>query len=499
MRYNHLDELSITAGPSKRDRIVIVGGGPAGIHMAHLLKSNGQHSVTVLETENRLGGKSHTIQAGGFANEMGSSYLSFTYRRVMQLLVELGRDDLVPISVQSRHVAAADKTMPVYMWMFQQLLESGSSASNLIPTAAALMERYRAECDAVRGEPRYNIPQGAAATSRDLLAQTFSDFLHDRSLEPLEVAFFLYNTTNCYGNAQHIPAYYGTFWFGSQVVGKMSEAITATLNQQGHEAGSVESAGSALMSMVSQGFESIWNELAAKSVDDLRLGARVTEVVRLDPRGTNDAVTVHYTRNGERESVDCDFIIFAIPGKSAVGLLADPLPSERVIFEQQVESKLVTTLLEATNPFAGSGIVYWPDDLSHNPTNSVYGIREASALFSQSPHAGDRTAFVAAQYYENIEDYVAADCQRGLTNFLHANGFGDPAVIDRHAWDYFPRFTPAGIRDGAPWKLLEMQGGMRTWYIGSSACFESVEAVLKFNHFMIDKAAQINTTGELAG
>ena len=242
--------------------------------------------------------------------------------------------------------------------------------------------------------------------------------------------------------------------------------------------------------MVSQGFESIWNELAARSVDDLRLGARVTEVVRLDPRGTNDAVTVHYTRNGERKA----WIAVSSSLLSPVSRPLDCWPirwSERVIFEQQVESKLVTTLLEATNPFAGSGIVYWPDDLSHNPTNSVYGIREASALFSQSPHAGDRTAFVAAQYYENIEDYVAADCQRGLTNFLHANGFGDPAVIDRHAWDYFPRFTPAGIRDGAPWKLLEMQGGMRTWYIGSSACFESVEAVLE-NEPLHDRQSRAN-------
>lgn len=495
MHNNNLDALSIAAAPAKQDRVVIIGGGPAGIHMAHLLKSNGQRSVTVLEAESRLGGKSHTVEAGGFSNEMGACYLSLTYRRLMELLEELGRDDLVSISVQSRHVAVADKTIPVYLWMFQQLLESGISASNLISEAAALMERYRVACEEVRGGPQYNIPQGAAAASRELLAETFSGFLRNHSLDPLEVPFFLYNTTNCYGNAPHIPAYYGTYWFGAQVVGKMSEAVTATLDPHEREAGAAEPARNALMSMLSRGFESIWNELAAKSVDDVRLGATVTEVVRHDPHSANDAITVHYTRNGKRETVGCDFVIFAIPGKSAVGLLADPLPREREIFEQQIESKLVTTLVEATNPFAGSGIVYWTEDLAHKSTNGVYGIREASAMFGEPPRAGERSAFVAAQYYENSENYTATDCQSGLIDFLDANGFADPEIIDRHAWDYFPRFTAASIRDGAPWKLLEMQGEMRTWYIGSSACFESVEAVLEFNHFMVDKAAQVTAGG----
>jgi hypothetical protein len=52
--------------------------------------------------------------------------------------------------------------------------------------------------------------------------------------------------------------------------------------------------------------------------------------------------------------------------------------------------------------------------------------------------------------------------------------------------DYFWHFPQDAINDGVPWKLLEMQGEQRTIWAGSSACFESVLDVVKYNDLLFE-------------
>jgi hypothetical protein len=52
--------------------------------------------------------------------------------------------------------------------------------------------------------------------------------------------------------------------------------------------------------------------------------------------------------------------------------------------------------------------------------------------------------------------------------------------------DYFWHFPQDAINDGVPWKLLEMQGDHRTIWAGSSACFESVLDVVKYNDLLFE-------------
>lgn len=63
--------LSSKQGPKcKGSKIGIVGAGPAGLHMAYLLKKNGFTNVEVLEQANRHGGKSHQniVDGAGYTN-----------------------------------------------------------------------------------------------------------------------------------------------------------------------------------------------------------------------------------------------------------------------------------------------------------------------------------------------------------------------------------------------------------------------------------------------
>ena len=67
-------------GPrSYNDRIVVVGAGSAGIHMALLLKQKGFNYVEILESSGRIGGKSYTIMHRDVPHEMGTCFLSRDY------------------------------------------------------------------------------------------------------------------------------------------------------------------------------------------------------------------------------------------------------------------------------------------------------------------------------------------------------------------------------------------------------------------------------------
>ena len=81
-------DFSIPGPRTLRDRIAIVGAGPAGIHMALMLKRKGFKDVTILEKTGTLGGKSWTIDYRGAANEMGTVYLQPDYNDTIVPLVK---------------------------------------------------------------------------------------------------------------------------------------------------------------------------------------------------------------------------------------------------------------------------------------------------------------------------------------------------------------------------------------------------------------------------
>lgn len=53
----------------KNRRIVIIGAGPSGISAAVKLFENGFTNVTILEAEDRIGGRVHTVKLGKQSRE----------------------------------------------------------------------------------------------------------------------------------------------------------------------------------------------------------------------------------------------------------------------------------------------------------------------------------------------------------------------------------------------------------------------------------------------
>ena len=314
----------------------------------------------MLESDDRVGGKSKTVFANELPHELGTCYLNFTYSRLLGLLGELGRDDAVPVASTLRRVIVDNQpnSAPALDWMLAEIMNAArDGGQDLFAEISKAAEGYQHAYTRLHDDSSYNLPATGRIGERETLSRTMSEFFEQEALTALHMMFMLYNGANGYGYADHIPVYYGSYWTSPVVLGKMvavgAGAIPATDNERG-----LDSASRSSVSMLSGGFESIWHEVAARSVSDLRLNSTVTKVAR-PAIGASEDTRVYYWRNGIDEVIDCDFVIFAIPGAHAVRIIDDPTVDELTIFGGQISSKLVTTLIRGKNNLSGIGIAYW--------------------------------------------------------------------------------------------------------------------------------------------
>lgn len=67
-------------------KIIIVGAGASGVAAATKLLSNGFKNVTILEAENRIGGRVNTIPFGANVVDMGGQWFVFILNNIHKIM-----------------------------------------------------------------------------------------------------------------------------------------------------------------------------------------------------------------------------------------------------------------------------------------------------------------------------------------------------------------------------------------------------------------------------
>ena len=98
--------LRVCSGPPRRERICIVGGGVAGVHLGWLLHRRLFTNLTIFEANSRLGGDVWTREAtkdpaDNITRELGAAFLSPDYFEVRALLARFGQREL-PLSTRTQ-------------------------------------------------------------------------------------------------------------------------------------------------------------------------------------------------------------------------------------------------------------------------------------------------------------------------------------------------------------------------------------------------------------
>eukprot|EP00434_Breviolum_minutum_P000958 symbB.v1.2.000843.t1/scaffold37.1/size397765/15 len=474
---------------SKDKRIVIVGGGPAGIHMSAILAAAGYKHVTLLEAENEVGGKSLTIfdpSEPDVPQEMGTCYLTPMYtlfRKVMNYYdpengeIEFSGDRevfgvVVPDEEKRKYTegmsygdwvnAVAERICcPSWLWCCPD-------SCCCITVNAAFLKYLKLHND-IFGYYSYGMPPKPKDWSK--INMTASEFLKQNGIEVLEPIFIYSQQVQGYGLLDSIPAFYLLWWNHPDVVRETLKSIFGL-------APDVPGLG-----ILKKGFQSVWKHIKEKHSSEVNYitGARVTEIKRLP------TVEVKYIREGREYMVQGDIFINAVSLYQFRHLIKDLDPEEEAIFSKLTQSTITTTLYKGKAVPHEHSVEIWFGRMGYLTPSGVgqFYCHRNSRLATDSPQVAPdgRELRVAYQYMTRPkevgdEEKLAVALKEGLKTYA-----GEPEVeiVLQKVWTYMPRFQGNGLVEECPWKILSLQGQRNTFYIGSSVCFESALDQVTYN------------------
>jgi len=359
------------------------------------------------------------------------------------------------------------------------------------------------------------MPPRPTAASWERMSMSFSEFLATNGLETLTPQLDLLVTANGYGYLDDVPAFYGLLVATPEL---LSASIASQQDPQGAEP---------LFAMLLGGFDALWARMVEQAGLDVRTGHAVTRIER-----SEDGVTCSGTRaDGSTFNLEGSHVYLACPFATIAPSLADLSPEEAAIFQKLKPSVLATTLFEMDpSPAYQNRIAWWPDRIrplepGERPKGQpsvLYAHRwNAKAVYwpqddlgppaggnrfldpgtervatSDAAKRGEKQLRVGYQLAERgaSQDDAAlrAQLKAELVEQLAGQGIGGVQVLKQEAWDYSYRFSQKDLEAGLPWDILTMQGARRTFYLGASASFETLNDVTNYNltlerHFFPDR------------
>jgi len=512
-------EYGPESAPKKGDSVLIVGAGPAGVHMASLLRSHGVKPI-LLEKESRVGGKSYTVVCEGVPHEMGTCYLHPEYHVPKALLKQYGLDPAIKpgglegdrdVYLHDTPEHSAEHFSSMEDWMYGAIEEEWAGNDyllvpnelNKLPMLQAI-RRYQLAHRKAMGTYQDTLPPEPSKEQWALMDMTFYEFLKENGCLALMPLLLLGHTAQGYGLLDTIPAFYGLMWFTADLCERF---LAAKRNP----------AAEATLTMLKGGWSSLWQTMVAKDKLDVRLGHAVSTIKR-----SVDGVTCSgVTSDGNPFELNGSHIFLACPFPTLASAM-DLSPDENEIFSALAPSCLCTTLYEIGAKEDRTGpIAYWPDALNPNNPSRVPGMLNCERWSAKSvyhdqdnfkpPAVGNPSLAATAEAVEVTEEardgltkhvrvgyqfldrgvgrnsegkIDAAALQMTLQNTLKEQGVSGVKIHRQYPWDYFFRFSQADLVRGLPWKLLKMQGSQRTFYIGASAVFESINDVTNYNNMI---------------
>ena len=403
-------------------RIGIIGGGPAGLSIARLLKARGVANTVIFEVLPQVGGKSFTVHQGDTIVEMGTCYATFSHKVTNRWMKQF---NMPMANLRDQRFDGTD---------FMDYIRAGYGPALIVQVGRYNAAKSRLEKALSKTPP----PQWALEEA----AGPIHDWLKQRDLGKIE-NFMHRSTTNiAYGFVDEIPTVQALRWNDMKLV------MTGLLKQ---------------LKMPVEGWAEFWNRVAADH--DVRLNTRV---VSIDRSGSKVQIE---TEGGETH--DFDQIICAIPVDEFTQL-TDPTENEQIVCDSVIWNGYTTTLFAAENWFT--------DVNTESYKESVIPGSKLGQLLS-ARHDGYEADFGGHLYLSGqlSGDYTGPELAELLRNDVAKKGARVTNVILQKMWKYHARYKTEAILDGLMQRLETMQGEQKTWYTGATFSYEAVSHIVTYN------------------
>ena len=311
--------------PSKH--VLVIGAGIAGLTAAYLLQQAG-HSVQVLESDAKVGGRMITIHWQDLAIDPGAEFVTGADKLLLDIVRQLGIEDKLVnyseqqtgfnVSVMRRGVVHTVNFMSVASYLGWSGVSLGARLSML----KLLPHMLRS------GRVNVYTPEEGPGDDTITMEKFFYDKINGEMFE-----YWCQPTMDvfCGYTADDLSARMLLMLFGSY------------LNQK--------------LYTFKGGIGFFPDTLASKLTLTLKATAR-----RIDQRPDGSGATVYYTVEGRPEKVDCEAVILAVPGDSVLGLFESPPSAWQAFFPQVRFTRvgIVYHLLEGDDPVLDEGGIMFP-------------------------------------------------------------------------------------------------------------------------------------------
>ncbi|RHY97524.1 hypothetical protein DYB31_016174 [Aphanomyces astaci] len=489
----------VTASPTtihmgRHDRIVIVGGGPAGVHYATLLAKKGFTKITIMEASGEIGGKSNTITDPlGYPHEMGTCYATSLYQPVFHLLKEYDPTNrLVPFLPGVKgHTWVNRDAIPTgdynaYVLQLAAQVVGPLPVQQLIAAVNDGFARYIDVHTSIFGVYDYGLPP-QPTNNWARVSMSGLDFLKQNNLLVLEGFFRFVFQQQGYGPLDTAPAFYMLWWVHPEMIRQRQIA---------------DSQGKPWTFILSKGYQSLWKAMVNAYPNQIKVmyNAQVFHIMREEAY-----VYIALFKNGEPDVIFADHIVYAVDLSRNAPIPTDMYGIEKPLFGAEfASSAFVVTLFDSDAHRNESVSQWWPLRGVGRTEGRLQLTRNSRlAIFNPMPAHGSpadpvptdwgvnatgRQRRVAYQFYNRgVRSSDAATSQRQLLADLNEAKFSNPKLLGQTVHNYFPRYNITQLQQGLVWRVWNNQGMYRTTWIGSSVSFESVLDVVVYNNRLIQR------------
>ncbi|CAM2011559.1 non-ribosomal peptide synthetase/type I polyketide synthase [Acanthopleuribacter pedis] len=407
-----------------RGRIVIVGGGCAGLTAAYQLYKNGHRQITVLEAAPQVGGKICTTQIGETPVDMGQVIFCDHYRASLNMLQEvLGEIDF---RVITNLIFYPDTEKLAYLD-----IDNGSIWWQKVLDAAGL-------------EPGFQLPLPITPA----LSESSRTWLAKHHLTEVPDAVRLFWEGFGYGAAtEDIPIYYLIIYMRNVL--PLTPAFAAK-----------------------QGNRSLWIDFATK-LAEWGISVQTNTPVKAIHRG-EEGVRIDLEGGGD---LQCDEVVLACPPYRIAELL-DTDAEEQKLWQAFDYYDYMVQALRVDNLPSDWLMLPDPDTSFYNGRLISYGrVSPDDNVFITAQYGSEPGRFGDLDQ-ATLEEQLLA----GLR--LYGGEPGEP--LAHYRWRMFPhlRTKHFAVLD----QIAARQGKRRSWFIGSWHAVETVEATVADTLHFIDQA-----------
>lgn len=407
--------------PQDKQRVAIIGAGPAGLSIAKFLQEHPGIETTIFEAESRVGGKSWTFSETGVTCEMGTCYATRADIHARRWFRELG--------LKTRKLGSASVDGTEYFEWAQQ------GPGGPLPLEVI---RY------LLASSRLNRALANRPNDKDVLeeaAMPILDWLRLKKFPRMERLHYRAVTNMGYGRLEETSTIQAIRWVDLALIssGRLNDFLMPT-----------------------SGWTRLWEELAKDM--DVRRSSRVTSVERGE-------TGVHLTARGETHSFDA--VVCAIP-LDDFAAMTEPTENERFVNTHVRWGSYTTTLMAVKDWFTKESVRSFEAGI-------MGGARDGKLMSARREAESAELGGTLYVLNQITGDYSPDELVEIATSDISEDGGKPIRAILTKTWKYFAQYSREGVEQGLLQRLERMQGEARTFYTGATFAHEAVSKITKFN------------------